>query len=96
MVNVVELKQEIAEAITVSEVIYPSKAVLVPLNTLNTMNYLLDAILSDNAVIVTRCKDCGHRHRDGTCLIHKHRTHPNEFCNCGVDPTFLRQELSHD
>ena len=96
MVNVLELKKEIADAIKVSEAIYPSKAVLVPLSTLHTLSYLLDNILSDNAVIVTRCKDCGYKHRDGTCLIHKHPTKPNDFCNLGVDAEFLRQEIGYD
>lgn len=96
MVNVQELKKEIAKATEVQEPGGLSAYVLLPLSTVNTLNYLLDAILSDNAVIVTRCKDCGYNHRDGTCLIHKRPTCPNEFCSFGVDAEDLRWELSHD
>jgi C4-type Zn-finger protein len=99
MVNVLELKKEIADAIKgvgAHEPCVLPVCVALPLSTLHTMNYLLESILNDNAVIVTRCEDCGHRHRDGTCLIHKRPTCPNEFCNFGVDAECLRWELSHD
>lgn len=64
----------------------------VPVVLVENLTSLLHALERCDCVTVVRCKDCGYRHRDGTCLLFKTQVDTHAYCSFAVPKNYTYQE----